>query len=60
MIKNIIFSIDQPKVFELMATMGIQAHVCKMRHGLFWEAGVHCLTLDIKRRGNKRSVITAS
>ena len=58
--KNIIFSIDQPKVFELMATMGITAHVCKMRHGLFWEAGVHCLTLDIKRRGNKRSVITPS
>jgi hypothetical protein len=58
--KNIVFSIDQPRVFELMASMGITAHVCKMRHGLFWEAGIHCVTLDIKRRGNKRSVITTS
>jgi hypothetical protein len=54
--KNIIFSIEQPQVFELMAKMGINAHVCKMRHGLFWEAGIHCLTLDIKRKGERRSI----
>ena len=57
--KNIIFSIEQPKVFDLMSNMGITAHVCKMRHGLFWEAGVHCLTLDIKRKGFNRTVISA-
>lgn len=54
--KNVIFTIDQPKVFEKMRSMGITPHVCKMRHGLFWEAGVHCLTLDIKRKGSKRKV----
>jgi glycine amidinotransferase len=58
--KNIIFSIEQPKVFDLMSGMGINTHVCKMRHGLFWEAGVHCLTLDIKRKGFNRTVISAS
>lgn len=55
--KNIIFSIEQPQVFELMDKMGIKAHVCKIRHGLFWEAGIHCLTLDVKRRGEKRRII---
>lgn len=55
--KNIIFSIEQPQVFELMARMGINAHVCKIRHGLFWEAGIHCLTLDIKRKGSKRRIV---
>lgn len=57
--KNIIFSIDQPKVFDLMSSMGIITHVCKMRHGLFWEAGIHCLTLDIKRKGLNRKVVSA-
>ena len=57
--KNIIFSIEQPKVFDLMSSMGITPHVCKMRHGMFWEAGIHCLTLDIKRKGFNRTVISA-
>ena len=54
--KNIIFSIELPEVFDLLRSMGITAHVCNIRHGLFWEAGVHCLTLDIKRRGEKRRI----
>lgn len=54
---NVIFSTEQPRVFEELKKLGITAHVCKIRHGMFWEAGIHCLTLDIKRKGLKRSVI---
>ena len=53
---NIVCSANQPEVFELLANMGVTCHVAPIRHGLFWEAGIHCLTLDLKRRGNKRSI----
>jgi hypothetical protein len=56
---NILFSSLQPKVFKLLEGMGINCHVVKMRHGMFWEGGIHCLTLDIKRRGEKRSIVPA-
>lgn len=54
---NVMFSTYQPKVFELLDKHGITCHVCKVRHGLFWEAGVHCLTLDVKRSGNQRKIV---
>jgi len=54
---NIVFSTEQPKVFEILNKIGINCHVSKIRHGLFWEGGIHCMTLDIKRDGLKRSVV---
>lgn len=54
---NIIFSTEQPEVFKLLQQYNINCHVCKLRHGMFWAGGIHCMTLDIKRRGAKRSVI---
>lgn len=54
---NVIFSTEQPGVFEVLKSLGVNCHVCKIRHGMFWEAGIHCLTLDISRSGLKRSVI---
>lgn len=54
---NIIFSTEQPRVFEVLNSLGVKCHVCKIRHGMFWEAGIHCLTLDVKRKGVKRCVI---
>lgn len=58
--KNIICSAVQPKVFELFDKIGITCHLSTIRHGLFWEAGIHCLTLDLKRRGQKRSIISTN
>lgn len=55
--KNVIFSPELPGVFKILSSLGVNCHVCKFRHAAFWEAGIHCLTLDIKRRGNKRSII---
>ena len=54
---NVVFNNHQPKVFKLLESIGINCHVINIRHGFFWEAGIHCLTLDIKRRGNKRKII---
>ena len=54
---NIIFSTPQPKVFKLLDSLGINSHVCPLRHGPFWEAGIHCATLDIKRKGTCRKII---
>lgn len=54
---NIVFSTHQPKVFDLLNKHGINCHVCNIRHGMFWEAGIHCLTLDVKREGAKRKIV---
>jgi hypothetical protein len=55
--ENVLFSNYQPRIFKVMEQHNINCHVVPQRHGLFWEAGIHCLTLDIARTGNKRSVI---
>jgi len=55
--KNIVISNQQPKLQELLDKRGITCHVAPIRHNLFWEAGIHCLTLDVKRRGEKRTIL---
>lgn len=55
--QNVLFIAHEPKVFKLLNSMGINCHVCTVRHGWYWEAGMHCLTLDIKRRGEKRKIL---
>jgi hypothetical protein len=54
---NIVFARPLPELFQYLKTFGIECHVCEQRHMLFWEGGVHCSTLDIKRRGLCRSII---
>jgi len=54
---NIVFARHLPGLFAYLKTFGIDCHVCEQRHQLYWEGGVHCSTLDIKRRGECRSII---
>ena len=54
---NIIFGRELPELFQYLKTFGIECHVCEQRHMLFWEGGIHCSTLDTKRRGNCRTII---
>jgi hypothetical protein len=56
--QNVLFSNHQPGIFKVMEQYGINCHVVPQRHGLFWEAGVHCLTLDLVRKGDCRSIIS--
>jgi hypothetical protein len=54
---NVIFDNDMPELFEFLDGIGIKSHRSIMRHRDFWAAGIHCVTLDIKRRGNKRKIV---
>ena len=54
---NIIFDNHMPELFEFLATLNVKCHMSPMRHRIFWAAGIHCVTLDIRRRGNKRKII---
>ena len=55
--KNIVFGRELPELFQYLKTHGIECHVVAQRHGLYWEGGIHCSTLDIKRKGIKRNII---
>lgn len=54
---NVIFSNNQPKLFEYMNKHGVNCHVANQRNSIFWESGIHCLTLDIKRSGERRRIV---
>jgi len=54
---NIVFARHLPNLFAKLKTLQIDCHVIPQRHYLFWEGGIHCSTLDIKRKGTKRKVI---
>ena len=55
--QNVIFSNQQPGIFKVMEQYGINCHVVPQRNGLFWEAGIHCLTLDLVREGRNRTIV---
>lgn len=55
--KNVVFSAEVPATFDLLENMGIRCHAVTQRHSGFWEGGTHCMTLDLKRTGERRNVI---
>lgn len=55
--KNIVWGREIPELFRYLKTFGIESTVAPMRHSLFWEGGIHCATLDIKRNGVSRTII---
>lgn len=54
---NIVFGRELPELFKFLKKYGIECHTVEQRHMLFWEGGIHCGTLDTKRRGSKRAII---
>jgi hypothetical protein len=54
---NIVMNEANPELIEFFATKQITCHISPFRHTGFWFGNIHCLTLDIKRRGNKRKII---
>ena len=54
---NVIFDNHIPKLFEFLSTLNVNCHVAQLRHRKFWASGIHCSTLDIRRRGNKRKIV---
>jgi hypothetical protein len=55
--KNIITSAYVPELHNALRSKGIECHIVNQRQSGFWEGGIHCMTLDIKRKGNKRKII---
>jgi hypothetical protein len=53
---NILFAKEQPRLFEFLQKHNINCHYVTQRHSLFWEAGIHCLTLDLERTGDLRKI----
>lgn len=54
---NIVFARHIPELFAKLKTLHIDCHVIPQRHYLYWDGGIHCSTLDVKRRGAKRKII---
>lgn len=42
-------------VFDYLESIGMTPHIVPFRHRWFWDGGLHCLTVDTKRRGGIQS-----
>jgi hypothetical protein len=49
--KNVVIPGENPAVFEALQKLGITAHPVPFRTRTFWDGGMHCITVDIRRRG---------
>jgi len=43
------------QVFDYLKKHRIEPIVCPMRHRYFWDGGLHCFTLDLKRKGTREN-----
>ena len=53
--KNIISLNHQEDIHKKLEEHGINPIYCRFRHRNFWDAGLHCLTVDTLREGNMQS-----
>ena len=51
--KNVIVSSYNKTVFEAFERYGITPHIVNIRHRYFWDGGLHCITSDISRDGQR-------
>lgn len=51
--EHVIFSNFNKDIFKKLEKRGINPIVCPWRHRLFWDGGIHCITLDLKREGSR-------
>tara|TARA_B100000963_G_C22627859_1_gene673334 strand:+ start:2198 stop:3220 length:1023 start_codon:yes stop_codon:yes gene_type:complete len=50
--ENVVFSQENKDLFKKLEKYKINPIVSPFRHRFFWDGGIHCVTLDIKRRGS--------
>ena len=53
---NVIFSSYNRDIFNKLEK-GINPIVCRWRHRLFWDGGIHCITLDLRREGRREKYL---
>lgn len=45
------------KAFDYFKKHKIEPIICPFRHRWFWDGGIHCITLDIEREGERESYL---
>jgi len=55
--KNIVVSTHNDLVEKACARHGVEVHVVPFRHKYFWDCGIHCVTNDISRDGELKSIL---
>ena len=51
----VMVSNENKLVFEYLKKHKIEPVVCPVRHRYFWDGGIHCLTLDLRRKGDREN-----
>jgi len=51
---NVVVSSYNEKIFNTFKKHNIEPIICNFRHRWFWDGGLHCNTLDIRRKGEKQ------
>jgi hypothetical protein len=51
---NVVVSSHNEKIFNTFKKHKIEPIICNFRHRWFWDGGLHCNTLDIRREGEKQ------
>jgi len=51
---NVIVNSYNKKIFDTFKKHKIEPIICNLRHRFFWDGGLHCNTLDIRRNGKKQ------
>ena len=54
--QNCIVNGYNKKVFDAFDRHGITPHIVNFRHRWFWDGGLHCITSDIHREGEMRTL----
>ena len=49
--ENVVFSQENKELFKKLEKYKINPIVSPYRHRWFWDGGLHCITVDIKRKG---------
>lgn len=57
--KNIVVSSHNDQVEKACARHNIEVHVSPFRHRWFWDAGIHCITNDLNRKGIQKKIINS-
>ncbi len=48
---NVVLAEYNKQAVDALEHWGIKAHIIPFRHKYFWDAGIHCITNDLSRRG---------
>jgi len=55
--KTVVCTGKNDKVFDQLSKNGIEPIYWNFRHRYFWDGGIHCLTQDLVREGNRESYL---